>query len=153
MIMSIDSYTKLLPYNGTLYSPIKRPPRVGELAITLSEPRGYCCIVSAIVGDVASVYWLDDTHNAVRTYPVKSLIPTGKRPEDLLRLYEPTPQSLNEALTKEREQVDYSLLKKKGGGKKATKTGSKKFDIKDMNKEQKDLLKTFLQQLLKGGDK
>lgn len=146
----IDSYSKLLPYDGTVYSPVKRPPRIGELAVTLSDPRGYCCIVKDISNDVATVYWLDDLPNATRTYPLKSLIPTGKTPLDLLKLYEPTPQSLNEALTKERSQVDYLAFKKKGGG---SATKKPKFDVKNMSKEQKDQLKGFIMQLLKGGDK
>jgi hypothetical protein len=58
--MNIDDYTKLSPYDGTTYSPVKRPPKVGELAITLSEPRGYCCIVRSITNNIAHVSWLDD---------------------------------------------------------------------------------------------
>lgn len=145
----IDSFSKLLPYNGTRYSPVKRLPRVGELVVTLSEPRGYCCVIETIHEGKASVRWLDDLSNVTTDYPLESLIPTGKTPLDLLRLYEPTPQSFNEALTKERSQIEFVVVKKKGGG---GKTGQKrKFDINDMSKEKKDKLKSFVMQLLKGG--
>ena len=149
-IKNINEYSKLLPYDGTRYSPVKRPPRVGELAITLSHPRGYCVVVSEISDASATVYFLDDVPSQTRAYALSSLIPTGKTPESLLRLYEPTPQSLSDALTNERQMIDFTTLKK--GGKKGTtgKSGSKKkFDLKNLSEEQKQQLANVLRMLMK----
>jgi len=145
-VVMIDNYTKLIPYDGTLYSPVKRPARVGELAITMSEPRGYCVVVDSIASGVASVYFLDSHAGRIK-YDLKSLIPTGKTPQTLLELYEPTSQGFAQALERERQQVDYSTLKSKP----SKSTTKKKFDIKNLTPEQKQQVASLLRQLMKGG--
>ena len=156
--MNVDSYTKLKlsngRYDGTLYSPIKRPPKVGELALTLSHPRGYAVVVLAIHDQVANVAFLDDLPGSARQVDLMSLIPTGKTPLDLCAMYEPTPLSLDEALDRERSLPEFAPKKTKAkGGERKKKEPKNVADNLTMTKEEKDQIKKMLVKLLKGGDK
>lgn len=149
--MKIDYYTKLKPYDALRYSPVKRPPKIGELAITLDHPRGYAVVVESIQNQVAFVAYLDDVPGSAKAVDLRTLIPTGKTPSDLLSLYEPTPVSLDEAVDKERQLPDFSLKKTrtKGGAKK--KEPKSVGDILSMSSGEKAKLKEMLKRLLKGG--
>lgn len=133
------------------FSPTKRPPKVGELAITLDSPRGYCVLVTAIVGDTAQLRYLDSDTHSLLVCPVSSLIATGKHPSDLVALYVPTPVSLDMAVDKERSQIDFTTVR--ASTKKSKSVGPKK--SKDLTTEQKDVLVEIIRQRLlvlkKGG--
>lgn len=148
--MQIDKYTKLQPYDPTLYSPIKRLARVGELAILLDNPRGYCVVVVEADSQQASVRFLDDTVDTYHTYPLLSLIPTGKTPQSIIEQYEPTPQELDVAVDYERSLPDFTKVYKKKG---KSVPAKKKFDMSNLSVDEKDKIAAFVRRLLqKGGN-
>ena len=156
--MKVDDYTRLKPYKPLTYSPIKRLARAGELAILLDDPRGYCVVVQSIYArpnepaQLASVRFLDETNSHTHhTYPLQSLIPTGKTPQSIIQQYEPSPVELDAALDQERKMPDLTRTsKKKGGGAtgKSAKPNKKKFDMTNLTNEEKDKIATFIKALL-----
>lgn len=142
--------TNLRPYNPSLYTPA-RTLNVGDLAITLDDPRGYCVVVSEIdrTGGCfygASFYFLDDKDKIEHKCDIKALIPTGKTPLSFLELYEPDPISFDRAIDLERKFPDFVVKstkpKSKGGGVKRAK--------KELTDVQKKLITELVLRRLKG---
>lgn len=135
----------------TTITPHAYPVRAGELTILLCEPRGYCALVLSVYSDKAVVRLLDAEVRHIETVWLDDLIPTRKTPLDFLKLYEPTPQTLSRALEKEREQVDFTKLKKRTSKKTGEKKIAKKTKplVKTLSIGQKDQLKDILMARLK----
>lgn len=136
--------TDLQPYNPFLYSPT-RTINVGDLAITLDDPRGFCVIVTNITSEIISFHYLDDKDKIEHKTDTNHLIPTGKTPLSFLELYEPTPVSLDRALDLERSFPDFTQVKPKTKG-----GGSRQKAKKELTDGQKDLLKELILRKLKG---
>lgn len=138
--------SKLKPYNKALYTPFhNRPIGIGQIVILLDDLmlRGYCAVVTSISNGRFFVRLLDSTEGLLE-FDESSLLQTAKTPEDFLRLYEPTALSFDAALDNERVMVDFSKIKKKGGG-----SGRKKKEIRELTDVQKRLVVQLIMERLK----
>lgn len=137
--------TNLKPFNPYLYTPCKRPIQVGELGILLAHPRGYCVELVAKTKDFCYIRFLDEhnTEATVHKYKEVGIIPTGKKPQDLLDLYTITDIEFDQALDLERTMPDFTQIKKRGTKKAASKPKSK-----DLTEQQKDVLLLLVKERL-----
>ena len=139
---------KTLP-SMNLLSPVKWPPAVGTLAITLCHPRGYVVVVRGIMGPAAEVCYLDDSDSF--TLPLDMLIPTGKTPEDLCTTYTLPVLEWDAAVDQELSFPDFTQVgKKKSTSAKAKKVSNKQSPaqlaqtIKNLTDDQKDKIRQLL---------
>ena len=148
-----DSMTNI---DHKLLSPHSWPVQIGELAILIAHPRGFCVEIVQIdqIGKSASVRLLDAVRDnlSIRKYSLTDLIPTRKKPRDLVSMYSPSALELDLAVDRERSMPDFSKLKKH----KSKSASKKKKEPKKLTPEQKKLMKKLLveriRELLAEGD-
>lgn len=143
-------------FDNSLLSPHSWPVQIGELAILLVRPRGFCVEIVQIdqAKKSASVRFLDAVHDnlSIRQYLLSELIPTRRKPKDLVSMYSLSALELDLAVDRERSMPDFSKLKKH----KSKSVSKKKKEPKKLTLEQKKFMKKLLieriKELLKEGE-
>ena len=133
-------------------SPAPWPPQVGELVVLLTEPesqtRGYVGQLVAYqstdqtgVGQVYAHIRLLDSADKPLQVSVMHLISTGKHPDDLIKMYEPSDIALSSAVELERSLPDFDLYKKtKASAKKPKSKQTLKSQLAGLSADQQEQL-------------
>lgn len=98
-------------FDPSTLSPAQWPPKVGELAITLSHPRGYAVKVLSITGALAKVQYLDSLNDTIEI-ALANLIATGKTPQDIVDPYTLEPVQWDQAIDLEMSMPDMTQTRK-----------------------------------------
>ena len=131
------------------FSPAPWPPRVGQLVVVYLADvgdenglNGYCGILREINRETSCRVQLLDSESEWKDFRIDQLISTGKTPEDLLKQYAPSPQSLSAALAQERGFPDFEKFKRRKS------TGKKPKKKKELSADQTAFLKKLIVQKL-----
>ena len=143
------------------YSPAHWPPEVGTLAIirekevaSTNSLNGFVLVVCAADSSHAFGRLLDSTMIDMKCFPLDELIATGKTPDQLMEMFQPTSEEVSKALEVERSMPDFDAYPRRSS---STSTSAKKTPrgrksavqkINEMSPEQVAQLKSLLMQTL-----